>query len=153
MESFNLNHSVVQLFQGKISNPLLKNIFKDEIITAGAASGLAIGESADGAIGFSDGGLLSGLGADIGKKVSSDFVNRITEDTNTSPDRIRYFGDPVSMFDFNSTTVMPSMGFRWENSAHPYKGLFIKDAVPLRDVERNPLTQSPEDSKAEVITE
>ena len=57
------------------------------------------------------------------------------------------------MLDFNSTTVMPSMGFRWGNSAHSYKGLFIKDAVRIHDVERNPLTPSPEDSKAEVITE
>ena len=57
------------------------------------------------------------------------------------------------MFDFNSTTVMPSMGFRWKNSAHSYKGLFIKDAVPIHDVERNPLSTSPDDSKAEVITE
>ena len=47
----------------------------------------------DSAFGFSDGGLLIGLGADIGKKVSSDFANRITSDTNTSPDRIKYFGD------------------------------------------------------------
>ena len=53
---------------GKISNLSLKNIVKDEITTAGAASGLAIGASDDGAIGFSYGGLLSGLGADIGKK-------------------------------------------------------------------------------------
>ena len=52
------------------------------------------------------------------------------------------------MFDFNSTTVMPSMGFKWKFSAHSYKGLFIKGAVPLHDVERNPLTPSPEDSKA-----
>ena len=87
------------------------------------------------------------------KKVSSDFANRITEDTNTSPDRIRYVGDPVSMFDFNSTTVMPSMGFRWKNSAHSYKGLFIKDAVPVRDTPKIMLTPPPEDSKAEVITE
>ena len=43
--------------------------------------------SADAAIGFSDGGLLTGMGADIGKKVSSDFANSITSDTNTSPDR------------------------------------------------------------------
>ena len=93
------------------------------------------------------------LGADIGKKVSSDFANRITSDTNTSPDRIRYFGDPVSMFDFNSKTVMPSFGFRFNNSAHSYKGLFIKDAVPLHDTMKNPLSISPEDSKAEVVTE
>ena len=132
---------------GNIKSPLLKkNIVKDEITRAGAASGLAIGASADSTIGFADGGLLSGLGGDIGKKISSDLANRITEDNNTSPDRIRYFGDPVSMFDFNATTVMPSFAFRFNNSAHPYKGLFIKDAVPIRDVEHNPLTPSPEDS-------
>ena len=107
----------------------------------------------DSAIGFSDAGLLSGLGSDIGKKVSSDFANRITEDTNTSPDRIRYFGDPVSMFDFNAKTVMPSMGFRWNNSAHSYKELFIKDAVPLHDTPKHMLEPSPDDSDATVVTE
>ena len=90
-----------------------------------------IGASADTAIGFSDGGLLAGMGADIGKKVSGDFANRITEDTNTSPDRIKYFGDPTSMFDFQATTVMPSFKQRWNNSAHSYSCLFIKDAVPI----------------------
>ena len=63
--------------------------------------------SADSALGFSDGGLLTGLGADIGNKIPSDFANRITSDTNTPPDRIRYFGDPVSMFDFQAKSVMP----------------------------------------------
>ena len=92
-----------------------------------------IGASADTAIGFRDGGLLTGSGADIGKKVSPDFSNRITPDTNTSPGRITYFGNPVSMFDFNSTTIMPSFGFGFNNSAHSYKGLFIKDVVPLHD--------------------
>ena len=53
-----------------------KSIIKDEIIGAGVASGLAIGTSADSAIGFADGGLLTGLGADIGKKVSTDMANR-----------------------------------------------------------------------------
>ena len=138
---------------GNISNPLLKEIVKDEIVGIGTAGGLAIGSTMDSAIGFSDGGLLSGLGTDIGKKVSSDFANRITEDTNTSPDRIRYFGDPVSMFDFQAKTVMPSFGFRWNNSAHSYKDLFIKDAVPLHDTMKNMLEPSPDDSKAEVVTE
>ena len=73
-----------------MSNPILKNIVKDGIVGAGVAGMGYTGASAD-AIGFSDGGLLTGLGADIGKKVSSDFANRITEDNNTSPDRIRYF--------------------------------------------------------------
>ena len=112
---------------GNISNPLFKNIVKDEIVTAGAAGGLAIGASVDSATGFSDGGLLTGMGADIGKKkVSTDFANRVTSDTNTSPGRIRYVGDPVSMFDFKSTTVFPSFKQRWENSAHSYSGSFIK---------------------------
>ena len=57
------------------------------------------------------------------------------------------------MFDFNSTTVMPSMGFRWKNSAHSYKGSFIKDAVPLHDTPKNMLEPSPEDSGSTVVTE
>ena len=107
----------------------------------------------DSVIGFSDGGVLSGSGTDIGEKVSSDFANRITSDTNTSPDRIIYFGDPVSMFDFQSKTVMPSFGFRWENSAHSYKELFIQDDVPLHDTMKNMLEPSPDDSEATVLTE
>ena len=79
--------------------------------------------------------------------------NRLISYNNTSPDRMRSFGDPVSMFDFNSTIVMPSMGFRWKNRAHSYKGLQIADKVPLRYTPKNPLTPSPGDSKAEVITE
>ena len=93
---------------GSIKSPLLNSIVKNEIVGTGVAGGLAIGTTVDSAIGFSDGGLLSGLGTDIGKKVSSGFANRITSDTNTSPDRIRYFGDPISAFDFNATTTMPS---------------------------------------------
>ena len=112
-----------------------------------------IGASADTATGFSDGGLLTGLGADIGKEVSTDFANRITSDINTSPDRIRYFGDPISMFDFNAKTVMPSVGFRFNNSSHSYKGLCIKDAIPLHDTMKSPLTTSPDDSEATVVTE
>ena len=56
------------MVSGNISNPLLKNIVKDEIVGAGVAGMGYIGASADSAIGFSDGGLLTGLGADIGKK-------------------------------------------------------------------------------------
>ena len=88
------------------------------MLTAGAAGGLAIGASADSTTGFSDGGLLTGLGADIGQKVSTDFSNIITSDTSTSPDRIRYFGDPISMLDFNSTRIMPPFKQRWRNNAH-----------------------------------
>ena len=122
MEPFNPKHSVVQLYQVTYQIHYSKNIAKDEIVTAGVGGGSAIGTPADVAIGFSGGGVLTGLGADTCKNVSSDFANRITEDTNTSPDKVRYVGDPASMFDFNSTTVMPSMGSRWKNSAHSYKG-------------------------------
>ena len=52
-----------------IKSPILKDIVKNEIVGAGAASGLSIGSSADSAIGFADGGLLSGLGADICKGI------------------------------------------------------------------------------------
>ena len=156
----NNNYGVIQsktygapVVSGKIKSPLLKYLIKHKILGAGAASGLAIGTSADSATGFSDGGLLTGVGADIGNKVSSDFANRITEDTNTSLDRIRYFGDPISAFGFNAKPVMPSFGFRFNNSAHSYKGLQIAGKVPLHDTMKNPLTQSPDDSNAEVITE
>ena len=81
------------------------------------------GASAD-----SDGGLLTGMGVGIGEKVSSDFANRITPDTNTSPNRIRYLGDPTSAFEFSATTVMPSFKQGWNNSAHSYSDLFIKDS-------------------------
>ena len=57
------------------------------------------------------------------------------------------------MFDFQAKTVMPSEGFRFNNSAHSYKGLFVKDAVPVHDMMENPLTPSPDDSEATVITE
>ena len=45
------------------------------------------------------------------------------------------------------------MGFRWNNNAHPYRGLFIKNDVPLHGTPKNHLTTSPGDSKAEVRTE
>ena len=138
---------------GNIKSPILKDIIKNEIVGAGAAGGLAIGGTMDAGIGFSDAGLLSALGSDIGKKISSDFANRMTEDNSTSPDRIRYFGDPISMFGFNAKTVMPSFKQRWNNSAHSYSGLFIKDAVPVHDAPKNPLTPPPGDSEATVITQ
>ena len=72
--------------------------------------------------------------------------------SGTSPNRIRWAGDPISAFDFGSTTVYPSFKTRWKQSAHSYAGLEIADKIPLHDVEKNSLTISPEDNKAEVIT-
>ena len=102
-----------------------------------------IGASADTATGLSDGGLLTGMGVDIGIKVSSDFANRITSDTNTSPNRILYFGDPASALDFNATTIMPSFKQRWDNSAHSYSGLFIRCCAFTRCRSKpiNPITR------------
>ena len=63
-----------------------------------------------------------------------------TEDKNTNVDRIRYLGDPISMLDFNSTTIMPSFKQRWKQSAHSYAGLEIADKVPLQDNEKSIIT-------------
>ena len=46
---------------------------------------------------------------------------------------------------------MPSLKQRWNNSAHSYSGLFIKDAVPVHGAIHNPLEPSPDDPQAEVI--
>ena len=79
--------------------------------------------------------------------------NRVTSDNNTSLNGILYFGDPISAFDFNATTVMPSFKQRWNNPAHSCSGLFIKDAVPLHGTMKSPLTLSGNDGDAEVTTE
>ena len=47
---------------------------------------------------------------------------------------------------------MPSFKQRFDNSAHSYSGLFIKDAVDIHDTMRNNLTPPPDDRDAEVIT-
>ena len=51
-----------------------KAILKDGILDLGVAGGVAIGASAGSAVGFSDGGLLIGLGVDIGKKMHQIWV-------------------------------------------------------------------------------
>ena len=79
-------------------------------------------------------------------------ANRLTEDNNTSPDRIRYFGDPIGAMGFDAKAVMPSFKHRWNNSAHSCSRLFITDAAPIHDVEKNPLQPSPDDKDAQVIT-
>ena len=72
--------------------------------------------------------------------------------SGTSPNRIRWAGDPIGAMDFGSTTVIPSFEQRFNNSAHSYSGLFFKDAVPVHDRMKNALTKPPDDSNAEVIT-
>ena len=48
-------------------------------------------------------------------------------------DRIRYFGDPISTLDFEATTVMPSFGRRWNQSAHGFQGLSLPDKIPIHE--------------------
>ena len=48
---------------------------------------------------------------------------------------------------------MPSMGFRWNNSAHYYKELFLKYVIPLHDTMKHVLGPSPDDSEATAVTE
>ena len=62
------------------------------------------------------------------------------------------FGDPISAFDFNAKAVIPAFKQRWDNSAHSYFGLFIKDAVPVHGVERNMLEPSLDDSQGQLVT-
>ena len=57
------------------------------------------------------------------------------------------------MFDFNAKAVMPSFGFGFNNSAHSYTGLFMKDAIPLHDTPKNMLEPSPDNSEATVVAE
>ena len=45
---------------------------------------------------------------------------RLTSDNNTSPGRIRYFGDPINAMDFHATTAMPSFKQRFDNQAFSY---------------------------------
>ena len=66
---------------------------------------------------------------------------------------MRWAGDPMSMFDFNATTIMPSFNQRRRNSAHSYTGLEIADKVPIHDTPKNCLTPSGTDEDAAVITE
>ena len=137
---------------GSSFGKLGKTIVKDGILELGVAGGVAIGAPADYAIGFSDGGLLTGSGADIGKKISTDMANRLTKDNNTSPDRIRYFGDPISAMEFNAKTAMPSFKQRFNNSAHSYSGLQTAGKVQIHDTLKNPLTPPPDDNKAKIVT-
>ena len=110
--------------------------------------GVAGGVYADSAIGFADGGLVTKLSADV----AHDMGTRLTSDNNTSPDRIRYLGDPTSAMEFNAKAAMPSSKQRFNNSAHSYSGLQIAGKVQIHDTLKNPLTPSPDDGEAEVIT-
>ena len=113
---------------------MVKDLIVNSSQTVGSAIGGTIGVGLDGLTGFADEGLftarLSKSGGELGKKVA----DRLTTRPESNPDRIRYFGDPISVFDFNAKTVMPSLGFRMTHPAHTYKGLSISDKVEEHDI-------------------
>ena len=60
---------------------------------------------------------------------------------------------PISAFDFNAKTVMPSLNFRMNHSAHSYKGLSIPDKVEEHDLAKEALPIQPDDENTKIITE
>ena len=129
-----------------------KSIVTNSTLDLGVAGGVAMGASADSAYWVFGWWSFTRNGAEICKQISTDMANRSTEDNNTRPDRIRYFGDPVSAMDSNAKAVMPSFKQRFNNSAHSYSGLQIADKVLVHGTMRNNLNPSPDDREAEVIT-
>ena len=51
-------------------------------------------------------------------------ASRLTEDNNTTSDRIQYFGDPIGAMGFSARAVFPSFKQRWGNSAHNYSIIY-----------------------------
>ena len=135
------------------NNPIVKDLVVRGATNLGAEIGGAVGAGVDSLTGFTDQGLftarLSSAGGKLGEKVGT----RLTTRPETNPDRIRYYGDPISALDFNAKSVMPSLGFRMNHSAHSYKGLSIPDKVPEHDLQKVPLTVQPSDNKSQHLTE
>ena len=111
-----------------------------------------MGAGLDSLTGFTDSGAFTSGLSTAGGKIGSTIGTRLTTSKEYNPDRIRYAGDPISAFDFNAKTVMPSLGFRMNNSAHSYKGLSIPDKVAEHDVSHVPLTAQPNESKSQQLT-
>ena len=76
----------------------------------GTAVGTSIGAGVDAATGFTDEGLFTAGLSTAGGKVGSIIRINLTTRKEDRPDRIRYAGDPISAFDFNAKTVVPSLG-------------------------------------------
>ena len=128
----------------------MKGITQQLIKDAGIAGGSSIGAAIDSVTGFADEGIATAIGAKKGGDIATDFATRITEDTNTSPDRIRRFGDPVSMFDRNAQTVYTGVSLNpFKN--HSYRGLEIADKVKSWEVEKQQQEPQSEDTQAQVI--
>ena len=135
------------------NNQLIKKVVVKGSEKLGSSIGTEIGVGLDAATGFTDEGLFTYGLSTAGGKIGSTIGTRLTTSKEDNPDRIRYAGDPISAFDFNAKTVIPSLGFRMNNSAHTYKGLSIPDKVPEHDLEKVPLIAQPEDVNAKTLTE
>ena len=119
----------------------------------GTAVGTSIGAGVDAATGFTDEGLFTAGLSHAGGKIGGTIGTNLTTRKEDNPDRIRYAGDPISALDFNAKTVVPSLGFRMNHSAHTYKGLSIPDKVEEHDFDKVPLSVQPEDDNAKILTE
>ena len=134
------------------NNPVVKDLVVRGTTNLGAEIGGAVGVGVDSLTGFTDQGLftagLSSAGGKLGGKVGT----RLTTRPEHKPDRIIYYGDPFSALDFNAKSVMPSLDFRMNHSAHSYSGLSIPDKVPEHDLIKVPLSVQPSDSKSQQLT-
>ena len=135
------------------NNPIIKDLVVRGTTNLGAEIGGAVGVGVDSFTGFTDQGLFTAGLSSAGGKVGAKVGTRLTTRPENNPDRIRYYGDPISALDFNAKSVMPSLGFRMAHSAHSYKGLSIPDKVEEHDLIVEPLKVQPSDTKVQQLTE
>ena len=134
-------------------NPVVKELVVRGTTNLGAQIGGSVGAGVDSLTGFTDEGLftagLSSEGGKLGKKLGT----RLTTRPENNPDRIRYYGDGISAFDFNAKSVWPSQEFSKNHTPRSYKGLSIPDKVEEHDLTKVPLTVQPNDNKSQQLTE
>ena len=118
-------------------NPILKDLAVRGTTNLGADIGGAVGAGVDSLTGFTDQGLFTAGLATEGGTLGAKVGTRLTTRPENNPDRIRYYGDPISALDFNAKSVMPSLGFRMKHSAHSFSGLSIPDKVPEHDLQKS----------------
>ena len=135
------------------NNQLIKKVVVKGSEKLGSSIGTGIGVGIDSMTGFTDEGLFTAGLSHAGGKIANNLSTNLTTRKEENPDRIRYFGDPVSALDFNAKTVVPSLGFRMNHSAHSYAGLSIPDKIPEHDLNVDRLQPQPSDDNATIITE